>query len=600
MTLRQRPCLVSLAVLASALVTRASAQAPADDDPILRALVDECARSMTLELPGLEKPYFIQYSAEERMLSQVSATCGAIVDSDARHQRSLVPEVRVGSYELDNTNFSGGGEGFGGGRRGGGGGGGGGFLGGVVSLPLDDDALVIRQAVWLATDRVYKSAIETLTQKRAYLKDREHEDRAHDFQPMAPVQVMEPRVATAFDRAPWEARLRQISQRFLQQPLLQDSHVALTVLSGNDYLVNSEGSRLRAGVRRAQLVITAEVQADDGERLSDQLSYLAERPEDLPAADQVIADIDRLVANLTRAVSAPVLKHYLGPVLFDGVASPQLFQALIARGAAGRPDPVGGGRRRFASAESLDAHLGKRILPRSMQVFDDPRVPEVGGVRLAGHYAHDDEGVAPQRVDLVVDGVLKSLVMSRTPTKDFQATTGHGRRAGRAGHPQATVGCLQIEAKDGRDADALKEALLDEAKDLGLEFALRVSAIESGGPGGGGGRGFAAAFRRGQQRGEGGGSLLGDPLYVTKVYVKDGHEEPVRGCEFGALDVSNLRKILAAGNTPTVYNQLDRGGFAASASIIAPAVIVEEVELAGIEQESERKPLLPAPNARTQ
>ena len=206
MTLCPRICLVSVAVLLSALATRASAQAPAaDDDPILRALVDECARSMTLELPGLEKPYFILYSAEERMLSQVSATCGAIVDSDTRHQRSLVPEVRVGSYELDNTNFSGGGgEGFGGGRRGGGGGG---FLGGVVSLPLDDDALVIRQAVWLATDRIYKSAIETLTQKRAYLKDREHEDRAHDFQPMPPVQVMEPRVAAAFDRAPWEARL---------------------------------------------------------------------------------------------------------------------------------------------------------------------------------------------------------------------------------------------------------------------------------------------------------------------------------------------------------------------------------------------------------
>jgi hypothetical protein len=59
------------------------------------------------------------------------------------------------------------------------------------------------------------------------------------------------------------------------------------------------------------------------------------------------------------------------------------------------------------------------------------------------------------------------------------------------------VGCLQIEAQDGRDADALKKALLDEAKDLGLEFALRVSAIQSGGFGGA--RNFAAAFRRGQR-----------------------------------------------------------------------------------------------------
>jgi hypothetical protein len=146
MILCQRSCRASLAVLAVALVTHAAmAQTPTDDDPILRALVDECARSMTLELAGLEKPYFVQYSADERVLSQVSATCGALVASETRRQRSLIPEVRVGSYELDSTNFGGGGgEGFGGGRRGGGGGGG---LGGTVSLPLDDDVLVIRQAV---------------------------------------------------------------------------------------------------------------------------------------------------------------------------------------------------------------------------------------------------------------------------------------------------------------------------------------------------------------------------------------------------------------------------------------------------------------------
>ena len=58
---------------------------------------------------------------------------------------------------------------------------------------------------------------------------------------------------------------------------------------------------------------------------------------------------------------------------------------------------------------------------------------------LAGHFTHDDEGVAAQRVDLVVNGKLKGMLTSRVPTKAFAGSNGHGRRSGRTGSAQAAA-----------------------------------------------------------------------------------------------------------------------------------------------------------------
>jgi hypothetical protein len=83
---------------------------------------------------------------------------------------------------------------------------------------------------------------------------------------------------------------------------------------------------------------------------------------------------------------------------------------------------------------------------------------------------------------------------------------------------------------------------------------------------------------------------------IYKVYVSDGHEEPVRGCEFTSIDIQSLRKIMAAGNVRTVQNNII--GVTPSSSIIAPAVLMGEVELSRIKAEPEKQPILEDPQAR--
>lgn len=573
-----------------------SVDALPDGEVLMKACADELARSMTIRMEDLPRPYFAQFIVDDRLVYRVTAEFGAVESSDRSRARVLYADVRVGDYAFDNTNFAGGG-GLGGfGRRGGGGGGRGAARGATVNLPIEDDAVAIRQAIWSAVDDEYKQAVETLDRKRAYMKDKNLTDLPANLSKGTVNVTSEPLAAMTIDRAALERLAEELSARFKGRPQILESNV--TVLAGlsNTYVLNSEGTRVRKGDTGAIVTVRAEGQAADGMRLSDSRTWFARTPAELPPMETLGADIDRLADRLTAALNAPILESYAGPVLFEGRAAAQLFRALLAGGLTGRVDPLGTQRRAMSGVEGLERQLGQLILPKTMQVYDDPTQSRFGDAPLAGHYRIDDEGMAARRVDLVVNGVFKDMCMSRTPTKKLSGSNGHGRQAG-GGAPRAAIGCLFIEDNQGVDDAELKERLIAAAREAGLDYGIRISALRGGGPGDAMAMLRAMMARGGGGGGRGrGGSRLGDPVVAYKVFVEDGREEPVRGCEFGDVEVRALKKIIAAGKTPVVSNFVE--GDSAAASIIAPAVLIEELELSAIEQENENRPILKAPGAR--
>jgi len=557
-----------------------------ESDVITRALVDELQRSMTLQMEDLERPYFIQYTVDDSLVYDISASYGALTSCDRDRSRRLIVQTRVGSYELDNTNFSDdrGFYSFGGG-------------GDQASLPLEEDYTAIRHAVWFATDAAYKGAVETLTKKRAYLKDKNFEERPDDFSRAPVVEDAQPAVKFTFDKQRWQENLRQLSSRFKEHARIQDSGARLYVGVSHRYLVNSEGSKLRMGDSGALLIVNAECQADDGMRLSDSRTYAGETVADLPPLERIGKDIDEMVAKLTALAKAPILEQYSGPVLFEKTASPQMFRKMLAEGVVGKPEPVGTARRSFAGAEDLQKKLNHKIMPKALSAHDDPTVKEVSGQFLFGHYRYDDEGVKAHRVDLVVDGKLVNLAMSRTPTKKLSESNGHGRMAPGDTEIQPAIGNLVIQAKKGWSRERLTRALIDAAAEQDLEYGLRVESIRA--------PDIAASqadmimmFMR-MRRG-GNVDRLGDPIYAYKVYVDDGHEELVRGCEFGTMPSRTLKKIIAVGDEPAVYSYIGVGigGATPPSAIVAPAVLFEEIDVSKIEREHDKLPILRAPAAR--
>ncbi len=571
--------------------TRAQESLP-DSDIVMKACADEMSRAMTLQLEDLEKPYFIQLIVDDSINYSMTSSFGALTGSTRGRSRRAHCDVRVGDYKFDNSNFAGdGGFGFGG-RRGRGGGGGGG--GSSTTLPEDDDAIGIRQSLWALCDEEYKSAVETLTKKRAYVKDKQLTDRPDDFTKMEPRTHTDPTASMAFDRAAWEQNLTRITATFKRHPHIQDGGASLVAGLANSYILNNEGTRIRKGDTGILLTINADCQSEDGMRFSDSLTYVGEQPSDLPSIEKILADVENMAGQLADSMKAPILETYSGPVLFDGRAAALLFRNMLAGGVVGRVDPVGTQRRQMMGAEGLEKQLGLAILPKSFQVFDDPTQKKHDDTLLFGHYHTDDEGVAARRVDIVVNGVLKDMCMSRVPTKRLTGSNGHARQAG-GGSPRASIGNLFIQDTKAISEKDLKDKLIEVAREAGLEYGIRVASLKGAGLGASRQDMIAMVMRR--MRAGGGGGGLPDPARIYKVYVSDGREEMVRGCEFGQFETRTLKKIAAAGNTQYVHNGADLGGGVSSA-IIAPAVLFEELEISKIEQEQDTLPIMKAPLVR--
>jgi hypothetical protein len=143
--------LILLGAVAPATVQLAQA-APPDTQvkrsPLLAALQAELERSLKT-LGTLDPPaYYLRYTITDTQRVNVSGSNGALLSSDDARNRWLEVAVRTGSYTLDNSHKVGERQMQSGGPG--------------TPVPLDDDAEVLRRAIWLETDKQYRAASEAL------------------------------------------------------------------------------------------------------------------------------------------------------------------------------------------------------------------------------------------------------------------------------------------------------------------------------------------------------------------------------------------------------------------------------------------------------
>ena len=113
--------------------------------------------------------------------------------------------VRVGDYAFDNTNhiFS---EAYSGSRY------------DPDRLALDDDYLGFRHALWLATDRAYKTAEDAIARKRSSLKNMNLPEQIPDFSKAPPVKAVLPVHRQPVNEALWKDRAVKLSAIFDAYP----------------------------------------------------------------------------------------------------------------------------------------------------------------------------------------------------------------------------------------------------------------------------------------------------------------------------------------------------------------------------------------------
>ena len=565
-------------MIRAALLLALGPAASAAPEPIEAAAAAELDRARGLSLPGQAAPWYISVDITEGRQTTVAAELGELTFLDLTPWRYARTEVRVGSRQLDNAGFQGGY----GDRQ------------GVVmrALPMGDDTLALRRELWLALDAAYKGAAEQLSARLAAREGRTPDPDA------PPSWSEEPALQTApipladlvGDDGATAARARAASAPLAAVPWIEEGTATARDLDGRRLLVNTEGARVWAPARSSALTVEAVARAEDGQRLRGVRQWVAADPSGLPSAEALTAEIGRMVKVLDAQRAAPVLRDYLGPVLFEGPAAVELFRQLLPAELSGTPageqapDPYGG-----TAPPPPGARVGRRLLPRGWAVVDDPTAPGGG---LPPLYDTDHEGVPAQRVELIRDGVLVHVLMSRTPRAGALRSTGHGRALGADPRVAMTGAVTVTPPREAREARLRREALTL-ARQAGLDHVLIIRqltppALDEE---------FEVAFS-----GDAPLSGLTRPLDAVRLYA-DGREEPVRGLRFVGVDRRALRDIAMAGAVQDPVMLLDMapgparfgagpvGGLPTTWAV--PPVLISELELRG-EPGSQRR-ALPAP-----
>jgi len=229
--------------------------------------------------------------------------------------------------------------------------------------------------------------------------------------------------------------------------------------------------------------------------------------------------------------------------------------------------------------------VGSHILPEWMDVVDDSTQTKFGGHTLLGHYLYDVEAVAPQPLTLVEKGVLKAFLLTRTPVfKDFSASNGHARFSGLFGGQAPGFGNLFIRASQTTPAAGMKQKLIDMCKERNKPYGILIRKLD-----------FPSAGH--QLQASGSSHPVTAPLLAYRVY-QDGREELVRSLEFHGISTRSLKDIVAASDENYVFDLIDynlQGSFITTASVVAPGVLFEELELSPVEEETPKPPIVPPP-----
>jgi predicted Zn-dependent protease len=310
--------------------------------------------------------------------------------------------------------------------------------------------------------------------------------------------------------------------------------------------------------------------------------------------------------------AAPTAQDYTGPVLFEARAAAPLLAQVLGPALNGARPPLSftpvmeqlltglGGKSDWVG------RLGARVLPASVSLVDDPGAKDFNGTLLLGGYAVDNEGVRAKKVTLVENGNLKSELMSRRPGPDFAQSNGHGRAAF-LNDAKPTMSNILITSTETLSPTEMKKKFLDACRAEKLTYCLIVREMDNP----------TLSLLHQEDFSEllasfGGGAGTGDrlPLVVYRLYPETGREEIIRGSRIIGLNTRALRNIGGIGNDNFVYNYMQSqitglagtalGAFGSAqgglpASVVAPSLLFDELEVRGARGEAKRLPLLPPP-----
>lgn len=539
-------------------------------DVLVQALQDEMQRTLE-ELKDEEADageiYFVSYRVVDTRFVSKNFELGGAVSSTRGGDRQLYVDLRVGSYEVDQSNFMG---------RG--------VSNSTFSsrLPLEDDYDEIRRIAWRVTDEVFKSRLNAFAQKQTALTNQSSaEERDPDFTKEEPYEYRSDHKFDDEKLTTFTAAGKDLSALFLDASEIHSSRVTTTAANRRTVFVNTEGSFVDYEEQRCEIFTTASTQNENGHELRDFRAHYGIDCTELPDLETMKSDVQGMISSLESMRSANELEEvYFGPIMFEGQAAAQFLKTYLVSKLSASRTPLTANPGQFRpNRNSFMDRIGARVASRQLNVVNDPTLTEYRGRRLIGSYPVDLEGVPPQRTLLVEQGRLQTMLTTRTPVDDFRKSNGSNRFMGFGG--SGVPGNVLIEPEDGLSAEDMKEELWQLLVDFNVEFGVVVRHISSPNTITGSTRGRASVME------------------AYKVYP-DGREEMLAPVEILDITDRTLRDIVAVSEDVTQFDttHYNRTGMnSIPVSIVAPSIIIEELGVRKVQGSGTLPPAVPHPYA---
>jgi TldD protein len=533
----------------------------------LAAMRQELTRTIKgVGLRGHKRPFFGSYLLHYSEGVEVWGRYGSIFHATPHQEASLYCDLRVGTRRVDQV-----------------------VDGGLRDRnreenessqwlvgPKDLDPNALRYAFWRLTQLRYAEVLKDYYDKQKILVEHDLTKTVTGFSREKKVRHFARLASPGFDTARHEGFVRRMSRLFRDYRVIEDPYVQVRSTLKTRIFVNSEGTEFIAQDRYDEVLAIGWKLTKDGSRVHSYKAFHGRRPGDLPDEKTVRDAIAWIATDVEAQANAAPMEPYAGPALLSGIAAGLLFHEAIGHRMEGE--------RLLSRTEghTFAGKLGKRILPKGVDLIDDPTLTRHSGEPLFGHYEIDDEGVPAQRVELVKDGVLTSFLLSRNGAPGFAHSNGHGRHE-RFQNTMARMGNLVLSSREKHTLPELKQRLIEEARKRGLPFGIYVKHAASG-------ETSTAADHYEFQ------AFKGNPTEVYTVDAVTGKETRVRDVSFIGTPLAALQSIIAFGGADEVDNSYC---FAESGSVpvgtVAPSMLVGELELQRANRTSLRPPTLSMP-----
>jgi TldD protein len=536
----------------------------------IKVMKEELFRNFEVLKKEKTPPYYMSYSIDEVRTQYVSGNFGAIFEKQERVTAILRINVRVGSYDLDNTHEL---------RR----------SSGSASLPrttsayivpVDDSPDALKQILWGETDGAYRNAVEMLSKVKIEQNVMNNEeDKSKDFSTAEPQISLENPIKMQLDLDKWAVKIRKFTE------LCKPYHPSIWECPGSfqnevrhKYFVDTEGTMISMPSNSIRLDIFPIARADDGMEIPLAQSYFGYKESDLPSESQIIGDVKSMIGTLDQLRTAPYFEPYTGPAMLSGKASGVFFHEILGHRLEGHR------LKSESEGQTFKKKIGEQVLPEFLSITFDPTIKEIYGIPLSGAYKFDDEGVKSEKVQAIQNGVLKDFLMSRTPVEKYPRSNGHGRsQPGQ--NPVSRQSNLIVESKKMLPDGELRKMLIEECKKQNKPYGLLFTEIS-------GGRTITARSSP--------NAFSITPLVVYKVYPDGRPDELVRGVDLIGTPLTTFGKIIATGSRMEVFNgKCGAESGTVSVAIVSPSMIISEIEVQKKMRSQEKMPVLPPPPSKT-